>query len=295
MVGINQFSNRIMIQNPDEFFGRRSELRSIFTRLQSLQSCDIFGERKIGKSSLLYHIYLTYKEKLGDEYKVVYIDLQKPKYHTVVGFLKYSLEELGSNGGAILSSRNLNENLMAYSDAIEKLRETSKPVLLIDECEKIANKTKGFNDEFIDTLRSLGYNGNIAYVTASLHSIKRLCMEGNFTSPFYNIFSEIPLAEFTSEETSEFISTKRDGVEFDDKESEFIKKLTNNHPLQLQISCYHVLENKGKEWNEKRLRKTIEKDFKIYKDGRSRKIRWFASLFKRGMFWLEKVVEKKIG
>jgi AAA+ ATPase superfamily predicted ATPase len=48
-----------MIKDPDEFFGRKNELKTIFSRLSNLQSCDVFGERKIGKSSLLYILEIT--------------------------------------------------------------------------------------------------------------------------------------------------------------------------------------------------------------------------------------------
>ena len=299
MVGINQFSNRTMIKNPEDFFGRRSEIRSIFSKLSNFESCDVFGERKIGKSSLLYHIYLTHKGKLDEEFNVVYIDLQNPKYHTVDGFLKNSLEKLGSNAEIIQSSQNLNEKLIAYSDAIEKLRETCKPVLLIDECDKIANKTEEFNNDFIDTLRNLGTSHNIAYVTASLYSLKTLCTVGNFTSPFYNIFSEIPLAKFTPEETFEFISVRRDGVEFDDKDIKFIKKIAKNHPLHLQISCYHVLESKGKNWNQKRVKKIIKKEVKSFDDinvkiGRMG-INGIKRISKWVLNWIEKNIKIKIG
>jgi hypothetical protein len=46
----NTFSNRAMIKNPDEFFGRKDELKTIFSRLSNLQSCDVSGERKIVSS-----------------------------------------------------------------------------------------------------------------------------------------------------------------------------------------------------------------------------------------------------
>jgi len=87
--------------NLDEFFGRKEQLETIFKRLVNLQSCDVFGERKIGKSSLLYHIFLKFNTELGNDYEAVYIDMQDPKCHTVEGFLKYCLKELGSNSEVI--------------------------------------------------------------------------------------------------------------------------------------------------------------------------------------------------
>ncbi len=49
----NPFTNRGPVTNPEDFFGRKDELATILTRLQSLQCVSIVGERRIGKSSLL--------------------------------------------------------------------------------------------------------------------------------------------------------------------------------------------------------------------------------------------------
>ena len=282
-----------MITNPNEFFGRKNELSTIFNRLSNLQSCDVFGERKIGKSSLLYYILLKLRDELGDEYRVAYIDMQDPKYHTVEGFLKHSLHELRSNPEVISPSNSLNENLIAFSESIEELRRASKPVLLIDECENMIKKLE-FNNDLFDTMRSLGYQGNIAYVTASLHSLKRLCTEGNFTSPFYNIFSQVSLGRFSPGEASEFLSAKRESVEFNEKEIEFIKKIAKNHPLHLQIACYHVFENKGKKRDEKELRKDIEKDVKTFGDKWARKKRGAIKRLKGLLNWLGEITKRRL-
>jgi hypothetical protein len=191
--------------------------------------------------------------------------MQDAKYHTVKGFLKHSLKELGSDP-VVISSNSHNENLIAFSDSIEGLRSESKPVLLIDEFENLAKRAEEFTNDFFDAMRSLGYHGNIAYVSASLHAIKMLCTAGKFTSPFYNIFSQVPLGLFSPDETTEFLSVKREGVEFSEEEIEFIKRIANNQPLHLQIACYHVLENKGKVYDEKKLRKDIKEEIKSFGD-----------------------------
>ena len=289
----NPFSNRTMIMNPDEFFGRNEQLETIFKRLVNLQSCDISGERKIGKSSLLYHIFLKMHTELGDDYEAVYIDMQDPKYHTVGGFLKYSLKELGSNSEVISSSNSLNEKLVAFTESIESLRKEKLPVLLIDECENMI-KRQEFNNEFFETMRSLGNNGNLAYVTASLHSIKGLCMQGNFTSPFYNIFSDVPLGMFSTEETHEFLSAERNGFKFNEYEITFIEEIADNNPLHLQIACYHVFENRGKTWNEKKLTKVIKKEFNHYKDWWLRKHRMIYNSKKGILDFLTEIIKKKI-
>jgi AAA+ ATPase superfamily predicted ATPase len=292
MVENNPFSNRAMIKNPDEFFGRKNELTTIFSRLSNLQSCNVFGERKIGKSSLLYYIFMKLRD--GDEYRIAYIDLQDAKYHTVEGFLKYSLKELGSDPG-VISLNNLNENLIAFSDSIEDLRKEIKPVLLIDEFENLTKRPEKFNNDFFDAMRSLGSNGNIAYVTASLHALKWLCIAGHFTSPFYNIFSQVPLGLFSPDETTEFLSAKREGVEFTKREIEFVKRIANNHPLHLQIACSHVVENRGKEYDEKKLRKDIKEEIKSFGDKWIRKERCIVKYIKYSINDIREIIKSGLG
>ena len=88
LVRYNPFTERNVIKNPHEFFGRMNELRTIFTRLQGLQSTSIYGERKIGKSSLLFHVFQMIPSELRSNYKSVYIDLRDSNYHIAYYFLK---------------------------------------------------------------------------------------------------------------------------------------------------------------------------------------------------------------
>ncbi|CAG0991819.1 hypothetical protein METP3_02699 [Methanosarcinales archaeon] len=272
MVVQNPFSNRNMITNPNEFFGRKNELMTIFSRLENLQSCDVYGERKIGKSSLLYYIFMKAQDRLGADYVVAYIDMQAAEYHNVGDFLRNSLNELGANSKGIISSKSLNQNLIAFSESIKEMKKKKKPILLIDEFEVLTKKQE-FNDDVFDALRSLGNNGHIAYVIASLNSLKTLCEKGKFTSPFYNIFSEVKLGKFTPEETTEFLSTISESFGFNEKEIGLIYEIANHHPIHLQIACDHVLKNKGKNLDEPKLREVIENEIKTYDDEAVRKKR----------------------
>ena len=48
-----------MITKSEEFIGRKAEVNHIITRLRTMQSCSVIGERRIGKSSLLYYLSQT--------------------------------------------------------------------------------------------------------------------------------------------------------------------------------------------------------------------------------------------
>lgn len=95
LVRYNSFTEINVIKNPEEFFGRMNELRTIFTRLQGLQSTSNYGERKIGKSSLLFHVFQMILSELRSNYKKVYLDtLRTPGYHSYIAYITASLHSL---------------------------------------------------------------------------------------------------------------------------------------------------------------------------------------------------------
>ena len=56
---MNPYTNRVMINNKRFFFNRFSEIERIFSRIggERPQSVSVVGKRKIGKSSLLFHVF----------------------------------------------------------------------------------------------------------------------------------------------------------------------------------------------------------------------------------------------
>ena len=74
----NPFSNRNMIRDPHQFFGRTRELNQIFSRLepQQPQNVSVVGPHRMGRSSLLWHLYQTYATQLAQagRYRVAYLD-----------------------------------------------------------------------------------------------------------------------------------------------------------------------------------------------------------------------------
>jgi len=61
----NPYWNRKMIRDLKYFFGREKEMEKIFAAIEAPhpQNILIVGERKIGKSSLLYYIFQSSIEK----------------------------------------------------------------------------------------------------------------------------------------------------------------------------------------------------------------------------------------
>ena len=81
-----------MITTPSRFVGRREELNLLARRMDGAQptSVNVVGERRIGKSSLLYHFMQTWEQRVdhASRFVVVYLDLQAKTPPTEAAFYK---------------------------------------------------------------------------------------------------------------------------------------------------------------------------------------------------------------
>lgn len=174
----NPFQSRHMIKNPESFFGRKEESRNILERLQKAESCSIVGERRIGKSSLIWHISQTAKGSLGSSYSFFYHDLQNAKYHTALGFFQTLIKDLEITTDSISEKNTPNKNLVAFTDEIGKLTGAGRKIVFcFDEFESLFRHPTEFTNDFFDHFRSEINAGNFALLTASKDSLQH-CMSG---------------------------------------------------------------------------------------------------------------------
>jgi len=243
----NPFIFGSKIANPKYFVGREKELKKIFGFLNTehtgqIQHISVVGERRIGKSSLLYHLTQVKEKHLNtpENYQILYIDLQRPQNHTVSGLLGYILEELKL-------TRPSKVTFERFYEIIEKEREKNGTwiVLLMDEFEKLTERTEEFTDDFYDSLRSLANNNLLGIITASQHSLRNLADQEKLTSPFFNIFHQLELGEFGEPETQSLLNRgKVTAPKFTDTDCQKIIKIAGNHPARLQIVANLVYEAK---------------------------------------------------
>jgi len=236
------------ITNPDQFVGRGKELKKIFSYLDAthtgqIQHVSVVGQRRIGKSSLLYHISQTYSTRLSDHknYRFVFLDLDKPHCHTQFGLLHHILEELGLPAPA-------EPTLERFYDLIQQEHDKKKiwPVFLMDEFEHLPERAAEFPDQFYESLRSLGNNNIVGLVTASQSKLQDLASQGKLTSPFFNIFHQIDLKEFTDAEATTLLERGRlSDQSFSDKDCAQILKISGKYPARLQIVASLAYEAKA--------------------------------------------------
>jgi serine/threonine-protein kinase len=241
--------NRLMIRDPEDFIGRTVEIEKVFSRLGAArpQSVSIVGERRIGKSSLLYHLSLPDVRakylKDGDRFVFVFVDLHGLVGIDVPEFFELLLDEISSASGiprpAAASTGYL--TMKRYLQELE--RQKRKLVILWDEFDAIT-RNPNFGAEVFSFFRSVANRYDVAYVTTAARELQDLChTEAIAVSPFFNIFTNLYLRAFSPEEARELIRAPSEsaGVPLQGYEP-FLLDIAGYFPFFLQVACNSLFD-----------------------------------------------------
>ncbi len=210
--------------NPEQFVGRRAELQRIFAGLEvthtgQMQSFSVVGPRRIGKSSLLFFVTHRHKTYLKNsaKYRFAHVNLQEPSCKTLEGLLRKILKELGAP-----KHKNAVLTLEKFQDAVNALKDDGYlPVILLDEFEELMHHSIASTADLYDSWRSLMNNSTASFITASKTPLNELAQQDNYTSPFFNIFTYVPLGELTDNEARTHVMFRRHETALSCRESQF--------------------------------------------------------------------------
>ena len=245
----NPYLNRSMIRSVGEFHGRRRELQRIMSRIGALtpQSVSLVGERRMGKSSLLWHLSQPeiYRDHLDDpdRYVFLFIDFQGQQHLDQSGFCQvfgHNLQHAAGDRLQVSMPAQLSE---LEGTAQELNRAGIHLVCLFDEFETVTRNAE-FGSEFFGALRSLANSYNVAYITASRRRLQDLCHNQEISeSPFFNIFSELRVGAMTEAEIRNLISQPSEaaGVALE-ATVDLITPLGGRLPFFTQIACSAAFE-----------------------------------------------------
>jgi tRNA A-37 threonylcarbamoyl transferase component Bud32 len=240
---VNPYLNRLMIRDPAQFYGRQRELAFILNRIgaERPQSVSLVGERRMGKSSTLFHLtarhvqerFLPGKKPLG----IVFLDFQQLRNITLDEFfallcpsIQAVYRELSDSGPP---------GYTAFQRQLDELKKQGRAlVLLLDEFDAVTSNP-AFSREFYSFLRSAANHYAVAYVTSSKIELQRLCHSAEIAdSPFFNIFSNLHLRPFSAEEALELIQVPSDqqGTSLASY-ADHIVEIAGYFPFYLQIAC----------------------------------------------------------
>lgn len=246
---MNPYLNRLMIRNRENFYGRRREIMHLYSRIGAPrpQSVSIVGDRRIGKSSLLYFInheanrseYLPNPE----EYLFLFVDFQEKGDMKVQDFFQMLSNQCTKALGERIHS-DADYDYDSFTQLIKDLEhQQMKTIMLFDEFE-VVTKNPNFDMTFFAFLRSLANRYNVAYVTSSGRNLQGLCHTKEIAdSPFFNIFTPLPLMPFSRPEALELIEKPSAACSFPLIDyADFILDIAGAFPLHLQIACCALVE-----------------------------------------------------
>jgi len=249
---------------PDQFFGRRREVRRIVNRLVNWgQSTAIVGEPRTGRTSLL--LYLSAEETRKDLYGIEegrllfsFLDAQTlGAQFDQVKFWEHALRPLheriiASNpdtplGQAYQMCQNNGFGAFVLERLLAQMRtEGWRLVLLLDEFNKLLHHPVLHSGEFFGSLRSLASRsrGALALVVASrysLESLNRDTLEFSRTgSPYINFLDEIIVGPLPDKDVAELLRRGVDHFTADDRR--FIMQVGGGHPYLVQLTAATLWE-----------------------------------------------------
>jgi hypothetical protein len=263
----NPFFHRGPIRQRDYFFNRQREVSQVLGLLRNLQNAALVGPRRIGKTSLLFHlaapaIHAGYGLS-PDEYVFAYLDGEELTELDAGQIRRAMMEELVAAlgaGGHEVPTVVLSEGPLGYRAFRQSVRQLTqrglKLIFCFDEFECLgANPHLG--PSFFSSLRGLAGQFDVAYVTASKAQIQALTYAHaeTLSSPFFNTFAHLHLGLFSDDDAQGLIEqlAAKAGVPFPSDLGDFILELAGPHPLLLQIAGFHAFELwqvRGGKWEE---------------------------------------------
>jgi len=236
------------IRDPVYFYNRQRETKQILEMLGKGQSISVVGPRKIGKTSLLFHIArpeVAHQHGLDPARQlIVYFNCEGLENLVLNEFYTLVLEEVtrqAAQQGHRLTSPEHPISFLGFESVLrETFDQKLKLALLLDEFE-LLNRNPNLGAELLSGLRALATKFDTAYVTASRRPLAAFTKN---LSPFFNIFFPMRLGLFDESGSPGLIegSMSRVGDAFTPEVVKGILELGGGHPFFLQVVGYWALE-----------------------------------------------------
>jgi serine/threonine-protein kinase len=249
----NPYLNRVMIQHPAQFVGRRALVRRLMARFAGgrPQSVSIVGERRIGKSSLLAFLRspVARAEALDapEGCRFAFVDFQQLRALEPDRLLSLVFDALRRQAGVTVEGSEDFDLLRRVGEAFAGAG--ARLVLLFDEFEAVT-RNPAIGPAFYASLRSLANGLPMAFACASGRALKDLCASREISdSPFFNIFSTAHVGLLDAADAAALVAgpSAARGIPLAPLEAPILA-MGGRYPFFLQIACgawYEHLEAEG--------------------------------------------------
>lgn len=254
----NPYIARSPLQDSRMFYGRAHELGEIAAFLQSNQSVSIVGPRKIGKTSLLFHLMrpdTCGALGIGRENLFVYLDCavlaNSSQLEIFVRFcteMSAAFRSQRRDSEPILQAAMTNPSRLAFEGVVRRLNQRGlRVVLMLDEFERLSSNSH-LDVNFFNALRSAAGRFQLVLLTASTLPLIALTYanraEEIISSPFFNIFAPLFLVLLPEKDARALIRMPMQNADIpvNIELENFIYELVGGHPFALQVACFHACE-----------------------------------------------------
>ena len=236
------------VLDTEMFFGREQLIERILQTIHN-NSLLLYGERRIGKTSLQHHLRRRLQQLDDPNYDFfpVYVDLQgTPESQFFATLAEDVFHELESLLGGMRPGEGLDSDVdYGYRELVADLRRVLKIlekrsskqvklVLLIDEVDEL----NAYDPRVNQRLRSLfmkSFAENLVAVVSGVEIRKQWDKEG---SPWYNFFEEIEVTPIGRDDVVQLITRPIGGVfKIDQAVVDRIIELTDRKPYHVQRLC----------------------------------------------------------
>lgn len=245
---INPYEFSKPIRNADDFYGRSRQLSRMFERIRKRGSVNLMGERRSGKTSLLYHLLNPEVQRRylpeDDDGIYVYIDpriidLDPGSFFAeIFGSAKEAYPDLAIEGDQpTLDERQVRRYLARMAP--------KHLVVLIDGFEMIS-ECDAFPIRFYDFLRGIADTFEVTFIVVTRGRLADCCPIEVTRSPWFNLFQPIEMGAFAESEYLDFIerSSAPSGVPMV-RVQDSILDMAGLLPYLIQIACWHFFQAWG--------------------------------------------------
>ena len=254
------------VRREDMFFGRHNLLQRIIDTLHN-NSIMIHGERRIGKTTLLYQLASRLEEVEDPDYWFVpiFIDLegtrQETFFHFLIEEIVHKVQNIDSSAELIsameqlhyhnvaradYTDREFNRDLRTILRALQQHSEAHHPgkqlrlILLMDEMDVI----NGYDHLVQQQLRRIFMRDFAATLGAVVAGIQISREWDRIESPWYNLFNEIEVEPFSREQAIELlVEPVKNYYSYEPAALEFIIQQSEGRPFRLQQYALEAVTN----------------------------------------------------
>lgn len=247
----------------NSFIGRQQEIERIKLSISSSSmSINIFGDSRIGKSSLLNHL----SKKINNSFRIIndqpvysfciYASLQESYFNTKDGFYRTISERIYNKISEQKQKHWLSfvrQKQFSPSSTIQEfevfLKETYGsyvlPIVCLDEFETLLQDPNEFDRNFYNSLKSLVEKDLIALLIASRRPIKAYKILNRQLGSFFQKSKLIPLGRLTQDEALMIVNLPYSidnslPAGLIEKNKKIALRWGRRHPMLLQSACLHL-------------------------------------------------------